>query len=143
MVLSIGYAYGVRADGATCKSTDEGCGKIYNHSYLGLFAKTGTNSISNLTVSGNINYGLSTKKEIWVGGVTAFQEADTVSYQNVTSDIAISFTGKVTDETKETLKAAHVGGFVGAASKAPALTFTGCKWTGSKQIAQQHPVIVI
>ena len=131
VVLSIGYAYGVRADGATCKSTDEGCGKIYNHSYLGLFAKTGTNSISNLTVSGNINYGLSTQKEIWVGGVTAFQEADTVSYQNVTSDIAISFTGKVTDETKETLKAAHVGGFVGAASKAPALTFTGCKWTGS------------
>lgn len=131
VVLSIGDAYGVKADGATFTSTDAGCGQIYNHSYLGLFAKTGTNSISNLTVSGNINYGLSTQKEIWVGGVTAFQEAGTVSYENVTSDIAISFTGKVTDETKETLKAAHVGGFVGAASKAPALTFTSCKWTGS------------
>ena len=131
VVLSIGDAYGVKADGTTCALTYAGCGQIYNHSYLGLFAKTETNSISDLTVSGSINYGLSTQKEIWVGGVTAFQEAGTASYQNVTSDIAISFTRKVTDETKETLKAAHVGGFAGAASKAPALTFTGCKWTGS------------
>ena len=131
VILGIGDAYGVKSDGTKCTSTDAGCGQIYNHSNLGLFAKTGTNSISNLTVSGNINYGLSTQKEIWVGGVTAFQDAGTVFYQNVTSDIAISFTGKVADEAKETLKAAHVGGFVGAASKAPTLTFTGCKWTGS------------
>lgn len=130
VVLSIGDAYGIKA-GTTCTSEDAGCGQIYNHSYIGLFAKTRTTSISNFTVSGNINYGLSTQKEIWVGGVTAFQEAGTASYQKVTSDIAISFTGKVTDETKETLKAAHVGGFVGAASNTPALTFTGCKWTGS------------
>lgn len=130
VVLSIGDAYGIKA-GTTCTSEDAGCGQIYNHSYIGLFAKTGTTSISNFTVSGNINYGLSTQKEIWVGGVTAFQEAGTASYQKVTSDIAISFTGKVIDETKETLKAAHVGGFVGAASNTPALTFTGCKWTGS------------
>lgn len=133
VVLSIGDAYGVKKEGTPCTSTDAGCGQIYNHSYLGLFAKTGslTGAISDITVSGNINYGLSTQKEIWVGGVTAFQEAGTVSYQNVTSDIAISFKGKVFDETKETLKAAHVGGFVGAASNAPALTFTGCRWTGS------------
>lgn len=131
VVLSIGDAYGVKIDGTTCALTYEGCGQIYNHSYLGLFAKTGTNSISNLTVSGNINYGLSTQKEIWVGGVTAFQETGTASYQNVTSDIAISFTGNVAADSKETLKAAHVGGFVGAASNAPALTFTGCKWAGS------------
>ena len=133
VALSIGDAYGVKKDGTTFTSTDAGCGQIYNHSYIGLFAKTGslTGAISDITVSGNINYGLSTQKEIWVGGVTAFQEAGTVSYQNVTSDIAISFTGKVTDETKETPKAAHVGCFVGAASKAPALTFNGCKWTGS------------
>ena len=132
VVLSIGDAYGIKA-GTTCTSEDAGCGQIYNHSYLGLFAKTGilTGAISDITVSGNINYGLSTQKEIWVGGVTAFQEAGTVSYQNVTSDIAISFKGKVFDETKETLKAAHVGGFVGAASNAQTLTFTGCKWTGS------------
>ena len=130
VVLSIGDAYGIKA-GTTCTSTDAGCGQIYNHSNLGLFAKTGTNSISDLTVSGNINYGLSTQKEIWVGGVTAFQDADTVSYQNVTSDIAISFTGSVAADSKETLKAAHVGGFVGAVSGAPALTFTGCKWAGS------------
>ena len=131
VILGIGDAYGVKAGGTGCTATDAGCGQIYNHSNLGLFAKTGTNSISDLTVSGSINYGLSTQKEIWVGGVTAFQEADTVSYRNVTSDIAISFTGKVADEAKETLKAAHVGGFVGAASKAPTLTFAGCKWTGS------------
>ena len=129
VALSIGDAYGIKA-GTTCASTDAGCGQIYNHSYIGIFAKTGTTSISDFTVSGNINYGLSTQKEIWVGGVTAFQETGTVSYQNVTSDIAISFTGKVTDETKETLKSAHVGGFVGAVSGAPQLTFTGCKWTG-------------
>ena len=130
VILDIGDAYGIKA-GTTCTSEDAGCGHIYNHSYLGLFAKTGTNSISNLTVSGNILYGLSTQKEIWVGGVTAFQETGTASYQNVISDIAISFTGSVAADSKETLKAAHVGGFVGAASKAPTLTFTGCKWTGS------------
>ena len=133
VALSIGDAYGIKADGTPCASTDAGCGQIYNHSYLGLFAKTGslTGAISDITVSGNINYGLSTQKEIWVGGVTAFQEAGTASYQNVTSDIAISFTGSVAADSKETLKAAHVGGFVGAASGAPQLTFTGCKWTGS------------
>ena len=130
VALSIGDAYGIKA-GTTCTSEDAGCGQIYNHYYLGLFAKTGTNSISNLTVSGSINYGLSTQQEIWVGGVTAFQETGTASYENVTSDIAISFTGRVADDSKETLKAAHVGGFVGAASGAPQLTFTGCKWTGS------------
>ena len=131
VVLGIGDAYGVKTDGTTCTPADAGCGQIYNHSYLGLFAKTGTNSISNLTISGAINYGLSTQQEIWVGGVTAFQEAGTVSYQNVISDIAISFTGKVTDDTKETLKTAHVGGFVGAVSGTSTLTFAGCKWTGS------------
>lgn len=132
VALSIGDAYGIKA-GTPCTSTDAGCGQIYNHSYLGLFAKIGslTGAISDITVSGNINYGLSTQQEIWVGGVTAFQGADTASYQNITSDIAISFTGKVADATKETLKAAHVGGFVGAASNAQTLTFTGCKWTGS------------
>lgn len=129
VVLSIGDAYGVKADETICVSADEGCGQIYNHSYLGLFAKTGslTGAISDIIVSGNINYGLSTQKEIWIGGVTAFQETGTVSYQNVASDISISFTGSVADDSKE----AHVGGFVGAASGAPELTFTGCKWTGS------------
>lgn len=132
VALSIGDAYGIKA-GTTCTSEDAGCGQIYNHYYLGLFAKTGslTGAISDITVSGSINYGLSTQQEIWVGGVTAFQETGTASYQNVTSDIAISFTGRVADDSKETLKAAHVGGFVGAASGAPQLTFTGCKWTGS------------
>ena len=131
VILGIGDAYGVKKDGTPCTSADAGCGQIYNHSYIGLFAKTGTNSISDLIVSGNIHYGLSTQQEIWVGGVTAFQEAGTVSYQNTTSDIAISFTGSVAADSKETLKAAHVGGFVGAVSGAPALTFTGCKWAGS------------
>ena len=132
VVLSIGDAYGIKA-GTTCTSADAGCGQIYNHSNLGLFAKTGslTGAISDITVSGSINYGLSTQQEIWVGGVTAFQGAGTASYQNVTSDIAISFTGSVAADSKETLKAAHVGGFVGAVSGAPALTFTGCKWAGS------------
>lgn len=133
LTLDIGDAYGVKADGTICTSAKAGCGQIYNHSYIGLFAKTGslTGAIFNLTVSGNIHYGLSTQQEIWVGGVTAFQEAGTVSYQNATSDIAISFTGSVAANSKETLKTAHVGGFVGAVSGAPALTFTGCKWAGS------------
>ena len=134
VILDIGDAYGVKKDGTPCTSADAGCGQIYNHSYIGLFAKTGslTGAISDLTVSGNIHYGLSTQKEIWVGGVTAFQDSGTVSYENVTSDTAISFTGSVAADSKETLKAAHVGGFVGAVSGAPTpLTFTGCKWAGS------------
>lgn len=133
VILDVGDAYGVTSDETTCTSADAGCGQIYNHSYLGLFAKTGnlTGGISDLTISGSINYGSSTQQEIWVGGVTAFQGSDAASYQNVTSDIAISFKGEVAADSKEALKATHVGGFVGAVSGTPALTFTGCKWTGS------------
>ena len=135
LTLDIGDAYGVKkkADETEnkCAASDAGCGQIYNHSYIGLFAKTGnlTGTVSNLTVSGSIYYGLSTKQEIWVGGVTAFQDEGTASYQNVTSDIAIYLKGN----SNETLKATHVGGFIGAVSGAPTLEFTGCKWTGSIQ----------
>ena len=52
VILDIGDAYGVTSDGTACISADvAGCGQIYNHSYLGLFAKTGnlTDGISDLT----------------------------------------------------------------------------------------------
>lgn len=118
----------MKADGKTeCKESDAGCGQIYNHSYLGLFAKTGNlpDGISNLTISGSINYGLISKEEIWVGGVTALQEKGTASYQNVTSELAISFTGKTSENTQSTMTT-RVGGFVGEASGSPTLTFTNC-----------------
>lgn len=133
LTLDIGDAYGMKADGKTeCKESDAGCGQIYNHSYLGLFAKTGnlTGGISNLTISGNINYGLISNEEIWVGGVTALQEKGTASYQNVTSELAISFTGKTSEKTQSTMTT-RVGGFVGEASGSPALTFTNCCWKGT------------
>lgn len=129
LTLDIGDVYGRKADGKTeCVAADAGCGQIYNHSYLGLFAKTGnlTGGISNLTISGNINYGLISNEEIWVGGVTARQEKGTASYQNVTSALAISITGKTSKSTMTT----RVGGFVGEASGSPALTFTNCCWKG-------------
>ena len=127
LTLDIGDVYGVKADGKTeCVAADAGCGQIYNHSYLGLFAKTGNlaGGISNLTISGSINYGLISKEEIWVGGVTALQEKGTASYQNITSDLAISFIGKTSGTTR-------VGGFVGEASGSPELTFTNCCWKGT------------
>ena len=127
LTLDIGDVYGMKADGKTeCVAADAGCGQIYNHSYLGLFAKTGnlTGGISDLTICGSINYGLISKEEIWVGGVTARQEKGTASYQNVTSDLAISFTGKTSGTTR-------VGGFVGEASGSPELTFTNCCWKGT------------
>ena len=133
LTLDIGDAYGVKADGKTeCKESDAGCGQMYNHSYLGLFAKTGnlTGGISNLTISGSINYGLISKEKIWVGGVTALQEKGRASYQNVTSDLAISFTGKTTGTTQSTMTT-RVGGFVGEASGSPELTFTNCCWKGT------------
>lgn len=130
LTLDIGDVYGMKADKNTeCKEADAGCGQIYNHSYLGLFAKTGnlTGGISNLTISGSINYGLISKEEIWVGGVTALQEKGTASYQNVTSELAISITGKTSKSTMTT----RVGGFVGEASGSPELTFTNCCWKGT------------
>ena len=132
LTLDIGDVYGRKADGKTeCVAADAGCGQIYNHSYLGLFAKTGnlTGGISNLTISGSINYGLISNEEIWVGGVTALQEKGTASYQNVTSELAISFTGKTNEKTQSTMTT-RVGGFVGEASGSPALTFTNCSWKG-------------
>ena len=133
LTLDIGDAYGVKADGTTlCTSSDAGCGQIYHHSYIGLFAKTGdlTDGISNLTVSGSIQYGLSSQNETWVGGVTAYQDAGTASYQNVTSNVTISVT---TEDSTKAFKATHVGGFVGAASGSPELSFNGCGWTGTIQ----------
>ena len=133
LTLDIGDVYGMKANGKTeCKESDAGCGQIYNHSYLGLFAKTGNlpDGISNLTISGSINYGLISKEEIWVGGVTALQEKGTASYQNVTSELAISFTGKTSEKTQSTMTTC-VGGFVGEASGSPALTFTNCSWKGT------------
>ncbi len=132
LTLDIGDVYGMKADGKTeCKESDAGCGQIYNHSYLGLFAKTGnlTGGISNLTISGSINYGLISNAKNWVGGMTALQEQGTASYQNVTSDLAISFTGKTNGKTQSTMTT-RVGGFVGEASGSPALTFTNCSWKG-------------
>ena len=135
LTLDIGDVYGMKAkaDGETeCKESDAGCGQIYHHSYLGLFAKTGnlTGGISNLTISGNINYGLISNEEIWVGGVTALQEKGTASYQNVTSELAISITGKTSGKTQSTMTT-RVGGFVGEASGSPVLTFTNCCWQGT------------
>ena len=128
LTLDIGDVYGRKADGKTeCVAADTGCGQIYHHSYLGLFAKTGNltdDGISNLTISGSINYGLISNEEIWVGGVTARQEKGTASYQKVTSELAISFTGKTNGTTR-------VGGFVGEASGSPELTFTNCCWKGT------------
>ena len=130
LTLDIGDVYGRKADGKTeCVAADAGCGQIYKHSYLGLFAKTGnlTGGISNLTISGNINYGLISNEEIWVGGVTARQEKGTASYEKVTSDLDISITGKTSKSTMTT----RVGGFVGEASGSPELTFTNCCWKGT------------
>lgn len=132
LTLDIGDVYGMKADKNTeCKEADAGCGQIYNHSYLGLFAKTGnlTGGISNLTISGSINYGLNSQDQIRVGGVTALQEKGTASYQNVTSNLAISFTGKTNGKTQWTMTT-RVGGFVGEVSGSPALTFTNCCWKG-------------
>ena len=133
LTLDIGDVYGMKADGKTeCKESDAGCGQIYNHSYLGLFAKIGnlTGGISNLTISGSINYGLISNEEIWVGGVTALQEQGTASYQNITSELAISFTGKTSGKTQSTMTT-RVGGFVGEATGSPALMFTNCRWKGT------------
>ena len=131
LTLDIGDVYGMKTE-TKCEESDAGCGQIYNHSYLGLFAKTGnlTGGISNLTISGSINYGLISNEEIWVGGVTALQEKGTASYQNITSELAISFTGKTSGKTQSTMTT-RVGGFVGEASGSPALTFTNCCWKGT------------
>lgn len=134
LTLDIGDVYGMKADGKTeCVAADTGCGQIYHHSYLGLFAKTGNltdDGISNLNISGSINYGLISNEEIWVGGVTARQEKGTASYQKVTSELAISFTGNTNSTTQYTMTT-RVGGFVGEASGSPELTFTNCCWKGT------------
>lgn len=130
LTLDIGDAYGVMADGGTaCVQQNNGCGQIYNHKYIGLFAKTknitGSNGIYNLTVNGNIYYGLANSSyEIWAGGLVSNQLQGTATFSGVTSDVNISINSVQNAQTTRT------GGFVGYASSAANMKFENCKWKG-------------
>ena len=130
LTLDIGDAYGVMADGGTaCVQRNNGCGQIYNHKYIGLFAKTknitGSNGIYNLTVNGNIYYGLANSSyEIWAGGLVSNQLQGTATFSGVTSDVNISINSVQNAQTTRT------GGFVGYASSAANMKFENCKWKG-------------
>ena len=125
ITLDIGDVYGVKADGSACVQTDNGCGQIYEHNRIGLFADTGATTIKNLKVKGNIYFGMTNVTDnIRCGAITADQSKSAAIFENVTSDVDITYNG---DSTKK----AQVGGFTGYAASGADMTFTSCSWTGS------------
>ena len=126
ITLDIGDVYGVKADdGSVCVQTDNGCGQIYEHNRIGLFADTGTTTIKNLKVKGNIYFGMTNVTDnIRCGVITADQSKSAATFDNVTSDVDITYNGDST-------KTAQVGGFTGYAASGADMTFSSCSWTGS------------
>lgn len=127
ITLDVGDVYGVKYDGSDCKQTDNGCGQIYEHNRIGLFAGTGAVTIKNLKVKGNIYFGMTDVTDnIRCGVITANQNQSNsaATFENVTSDVDITYKG-------ESTKTAQVGGFTGYAESGADMKFTSCSWTGS------------
>lgn len=141
ITLDIGGKYGVFSNGTACSSDagKNGCGQIYNHKYLGLLAKAGNSSITNLTVGGFVDYGMGDtdnakddSKKYYAGGLVANLTKDTgdnqaekaSTFTNVVSDVDVTLNGNNNHINKS-------GGFVGLVSSGVTLNFTGCKWSGS------------
>lgn len=126
ITLDIGDVYGVKADGSACVQTDNGCGQIYEHNRIGLFADTGATTIKNLKVKGNIYFGMTNVTDgIRCGVITADQSKSAATFENVISDVDI------TTYNGDSTKTAQVGGFTGYAASGADMTFTSCSWTGS------------
>ena len=86
ITLATGEAYGNYTSGKA------GAGEIYAHLYNGLFGKINGASVSNLTITGNINH-CSNVESVRIGGLTAelASTGDDVSISNVVFSETINF----------------------------------------------------
>lgn len=119
ITLAIGEAYGYFAnDSGNEAATDgeDGCGRIYRHNALGLFASA-DGSVSDLTIKGNIDVE-SYADQCYVGGIAGLIEGGRFTLSGVTASEVILC-------GNDTKKAVYAGGFYGAVSKTSIITFGG------------------
>lgn len=119
ITLAIGEAYGYFAnDSGNEAATDgeDGCGRIYRHNALGLFASA-DGLVSDLTIKGNIDVE-SYADQCYVGGIAGLIEGGTFTVSRVTASEVILC-------GNDTKKAVYAGGFYGAVSKTSNITFGG------------------
>lgn len=135
ITMAVGETYGVLSEEKTVDST-EGCGQIYNHKYLGLFAKANYLSygISNLTVDGTIQFGntecssQSNSMDVLCGILVANQTGGTNNYKKVTSSVKVTYgNGSLTGKMLNV----YAGGMVGYVENGTNLVFENCTWNGT------------
>ena len=117
ITLAIGEAYGYFAnDSGNVPATDSenGCGRIYRHNALGLFASA-DGSISDLTIKGKINVE-SYADQCFVGGIAGLIEGGTFTLSGVTASEVIRC-------GNDTEKAVYAGGLYGAVFKTANIIF--------------------
>lgn len=115
LTLSIGETYGYKGK-EIAKDGAEGCGKIYSsgskHTGIGLFSRMGGNVVSNLTITGSVNAGVSiSNSNMWIGSVAARQENNETVISNVQVTTKIAF-----DANNDSQKS-YIGGVFGSAAK--------------------------
>ena len=117
ITLAIGEAYGYFANDSgnvPATNSEDGCGRIYRHNALGLFASA-DGSVSNLTIKGNIDVE-SYADQCYVGGIAGLIEGGKFTLSGVTvSEVILC--------GNDTKKAVYAGGFYGAVSKTSNITF--------------------
>ena len=125
--LAVGEPYGMR-NGSALGPDDAsaGNGKIYRHSYLGLFAIVGANAtVENVTVGGTMRF--DNKNDVSAGALAAtFNGVTDLTVSHATFETKISYDG--TADGKDL----NVGGVLGSVEGSGKVTFGGStKVTGS------------
>ena len=119
VTLSIGEAYGCFKNGETftpAADTDAGCGRIYYHDALGLFAVINCNlSIFNVTINGKIDVETHADN-CYVGGISGLVQGGTFQINNVTVSEYV-LCGNVTS------KPLYAGGVFGALNNTTTITY--------------------
>ncbi|MBO4594556.1 MAG: hypothetical protein J5697_02500, partial [Clostridia bacterium] len=106
ITFATGESYGLKGNGSALDANTNQ-GRIFQHLYNGLFAKTSNATVSGLTVSGTFKV-CQTKTDMRIGGVAAFaQNGLTLTNVNSSINIAAKHGGDL---------AAHIGGVVGSAA---------------------------
>ena len=120
--LATGQSYGV---GVTDAATTVGKGRIYNHFYNGLFARTGANaSIENLTVSGSI-CSAAQRENVYTGGFTASAEGK-LSLDSITASETVDIYRSATASNGNNNYSGGIIGVVANTETAYEISFDDC-----------------
>ena len=116
--LAVGEPYGMRND-TTLDSNDtsDGNGKIYRHSYLGLFAIVGAGAtVENVTIGGTMRF--DNKNGVDAGALAAtFNGGSALTVSGAKFETQITYDNTASDKTL------NVGGILGSDTGAGAITF--------------------